>query len=222
MAEITALKVEIRDRVGTGGARETRRASKVPGIVYGNNEDPVAIAIELRDVNKELSRPGFMSHLYELQLGGKKIRALPRDVQYDVVRGDPLHIDFLRVSSKSQIVVGVPVSFVNEEDSPGLKRGGVLNVLIHELELRCPADSIPEVLEIDVSGLEIGDTIHLKDINLAKGIEAAHPERDNTIATMVAPSSVKSEATTEADEAEAEAEAAAESEKAEGGDKSSS
>ncbi len=163
-----------------------------------------------------------MSTLYELQLGGNKIRALPRDVQYDVVSGDPFHIDFLRVSSKSQIVVGVPVSFVNEEDSPGLKRGGVLNVLIHELELRCPADSIPEVLEIDVSGLEIGDTIHLKDINLAKGIEAAHPERDNTIATMVAPSSVKSEATTEADEAEAEAEAAAESEKAEGGDKSSS
>ncbi|MEN8236181.1 MAG: 50S ribosomal protein L25/general stress protein Ctc [Pseudomonadota bacterium] len=218
MAEITALKVELRDRVGTGGARATRRAGQIPGIVYGNNEDPVAIAIELRDANKELNRPGFMSHLYELQLDGKKVRALPRDVQYDVVKGQPLHIDFLRVSRKSQIVVGVPVTFINEDASPGLKRGGVLNVLIHELELKCPADSIPEVLEIDVTGLEIGDTIHLVDVTLAKGIEAAHPDRDNTIATMVAPSSVKSEATAEGEAGEAEE---AESETEGGGESSS-
>lgn len=220
MAEMTALKAEIRTQVGTGAARAARRAEQVPGILYGNNEDPIAIAISLRDANKELGQPGFMSHIYELQLDGKKIKALPRDVQYDVVKDTPLHIDFLRVSSKSQIVVGVPVSFINEEASPGLKRGGVLNVLIHELELKCPADSIPEVLEIDVAGLEIGDTIHLGDITLAKGIEAAHPERDDTIATMVAPSSVKSEATTEAEEGEAEAEG--EAEKAEGGEESSS
>ena len=212
MAEVAAIKAEVRNRVGKGGAREVRRQGQVPGIVYGNNEAPLAVAISMRDLNKERKHTGFMSRMLDLDIDGKKNRVLPREIQFDVVKDTPLHIDFIRISKTSKLIVAVPIVFANEEESAGLKRGGVLNVLVHELEIKCAADSIPETISIDVAGLDIHDTIHLSDIKLGKGVEAAHPERDNTIATLIAPSSVRSEAAKEEGGAAEEEQAAAGSE----------
>lgn len=213
MTNITTIAAERRLGLGKGAARAARRANRVPGIIYGNQQDPVAINVDAKSLTQELKKSGFLAKLFDVKIDGKAERALPRALQRDPVKGTPIHIDFMRVSKDSLINVAVPLRIINEEQSPGLKRGGVLNLVMHKLELSCPADHIPETIEIDLDGLEIHDTVHLDDLKLPTGAKPAHPERDQTIATVVAPSSVKAEAEAAAAEAEAgEAEAETEEE----------
>ncbi|XSG81304.1 MAG: 50S ribosomal protein L25/general stress protein Ctc [Methyloligella sp. ZOD6] len=220
MAEAHELKAWARERIGTGGARAVRRDGRVPAIIYGDKGEPLPVAVEYTEVLKQLNTGHFQSTVYMLDLDGKKTRVIPRDVQRDPVKDLPLHVDFLRVGAHATINIDVPVHFLNEDASPGLKRGGVLNVVRHEVEVHCPVDAIPEAFEIDLTGLEIGDSIHASAIAMPKGVEPVIGDRDFTIATITASSAEKSEEAEEAEAAAAEAAAeegeAAEAEAAEG------
>jgi large subunit ribosomal protein L25 len=207
MAEIQEISAEARAGTGTGAAREVRRQSRVPGVVYGGGEEPVAISVGRRDLDKALLRGGFLNTVYQLKLDGRAIRVLPRDVQHHVVSDVPLHVDFLRLSKDARVTVMVPVHFINQDKSRGLTLGGVLDVVRHEVELSCPADSIPEFLEIDLEGREIGDSIHISAVKLPEGSRPTITDRDFTVAT-VAPPTVHAEETPAA-EAAATPEAAA-------------
>lgn len=216
MAEAHELKAWARERIGTGGARAVRRDGRVPAIVYGDKGEPLPVAVEYTEVLKQLNTGHFQSTVYMLDLDGKKTRVLPRDVQRDPVKDFPLHVDFLRVSAHATINIDVPVHFLNEEESPGLKRGGVLNIVRHEVEVLCPVDSIPEAFDVDLTGLDIGDTIHVSAITMPKGVTPTIDDRDFTVATIVASSAEKAEEAEEAEAAEAEAaEAEAEGEEGE-------
>lgn len=209
MSEVVSISVEPRDRAGKGAARATRRAGKVPGVIYGAKQEPNLIALDPRVLIAEMNKPGFMTRLFEVSIDGgkgkKPQRVLCRDVQLDPVTDLPLHVDFLRVSKEMVITVDVPVHFENDEQSPGLKRGGVLNVVRHTVELDCPAESIPESISVDLTGLEIGDSVHISHVTLPKGVQPTI-ERDFTIATIAAPSGVKAAAAEEAEAEEAEEE----------------
>ncbi len=211
MSEQLTLTAEARDRAGKGASRELRRQGRVPAVVYGQKQEPLSIHIDEKSLTKILSTGHFMNSVIMVDVGGKPNRTLPKAVDFHPVTSRPIHVDFLRISEHTKVTVAVPVRFDNEEDSPGLKRGGVLNVVQHELELNCDAASIPEEIHIDLTGLEIGDSIHISNVNLPEGVTAAIDDRDFTVATIVAPSVMKDE-----DEAPAEADDAAEGE--EGGD----
>jgi large subunit ribosomal protein L25 len=159
----------------------------VPGIIYGNKKDPQMIALDPKTLMTECLQPGFFSRLYSIAVDGEEQEVLAKDVQLHPVTDHPLHVDFMRVSKDARVNVFVPVTFINEDKAPGIKRGGVLNVVHHNVELICPAQSIPEKLTIDLTGRDINQTIHLDALTLPEGVIAAHPERDNTIATIVAP-----------------------------------
>lgn len=210
MAEIHEISAEARAGTGTGAARETRRQARVPGIVYGGGEQPEAISVNRRELDKALARGGFLNTVYQLQLAGKSIRVLPRDVQHHVVSDAPLHVDFLRLAKDARVTVMVPVHFINQDKSRGLSLGGVLNVVRHEIELSCPADGIPEFLEVDLEGREIGDSIHISAVKLPEGTRPTITERDFTVATVAPPTVQVEEApTVEAAAATPEAGAAA-------------
>lgn len=211
MADVISLAAEIRERAGKGAARATRRAGRVPAVIYGAKKDPVMISLDPLDLRKQIRGGGFFSRVFEINAGGTKEKVLPRDIQLDPVTDVPLHVDFMRFSADTRITVGVEVVFENEADSPGLKRGGVLNVVRHEVELVCAPGAIPERLVGDLAGKEIGDSLHISDITLPGDVELAIKDRDFTVATIVAPSAVKSEAE-EAEEAEGAEEAEAEEE----------
>jgi len=205
MSDQLTLSAEQREKAGKGASRALRREGRVPAVIYGNKEDPTPIHIAERDLNKLLSSGHFMNSLVMVEIGGKSFRTLPKDVAFHPVNDRPLHVDFLRLSKDATVDVSVPVLFVNEEDSPGLKRGGVLNVVRHELELVCDAARIPDQIEIDVTGLDVGDSIHISSVSLPDGSESAITDRDYTIATVVAPSALKrSDGEAEDDEAEGE------------------
>ena len=210
MSDTLILPAETRERAGKGASRALRREGRVPAVVYGGNEEPLSIHIEEKLLIKQLSSGHFLNSIVEIEVGGKKLRTLPKDVAFHPVNDRPLHADFLRLSKDSTVHVNVPVLFINEEDSPGLKRGGVLNMVRHELELICDGNKIPEDIRIDATGLDIGDSIHISNITLPPGSVSANTDRDFTIATIVAPSGLRSEtgdnAKTEG-EGEAEAEA---------------
>ena len=206
MPDIIALSAQKRTQMGAGGARALRREGRVPATVYGAKADPVSISVDARTLGIELGKPGFFATLFDIDVDGGKERVLCRDLQLDPIKDSPIHIDFLRVSATSRIDVAVPVHFVNEEESPGLKRGGVLNVVRHEIELSCRADSIPSQIIVDLSGRDIGDSIHISSISLPEGVSATIADRDFTIATVAAPTVVVEPE----DAAAAEAEAAAE------------
>ena len=210
MSDTLILPAETRERAGKGASRALRREGRVPAVVYGGNEEPLSIHIEEKLLIKQLSSGHFLNSIVEIEVGGKKLRTLPKDVAFHPVNDRPLHADFLRLSKDSTVHVNVPVLFINEEDSPGLKRGGVLNMVRHELELICDGNRIPEDIRIDATGLDIGDSIHISNITLPPGSVSAITDRDFTIATIVAPSGLRSEtgdnAKTEG-EGEAEAEA---------------
>ncbi len=197
MSDTIALPAEPRERVGKGAARAVRRAGRVPAVIYGDRKDPLTISLDPRDVDRELHRPGFFATLYDVEVGGKKHRVLPRDVQLDPVSDRTVHVDFLRVAQDTEVTVNVPVNFVNEEESPGLKRGGVLNIVRHEIEFSCRADAIPQQIELDLTGLEIGDSVHISMVQLPDGVTPTITDRDFTIATVAAPSAVKAEAAEE-------------------------
>lgn len=206
MSDTLTLPAETRERAGKGASRELRRSGRVPAVVYGGKEEPLTVHIEEKELRRQLGTGHFFNSVVDIEVGGKKVRTLPKDVAFHPVSDRPLHVDFLRVSKNAKIHVNVPVHFANEEASPGLKRGGVLNIVRHELDLVCEADKIPEEIMIDVTGLEVGDSIHISHVTLPAGAESGITDRDFTIATIVAPSSLKSEEgdTAKTDEAEAE------------------
>ncbi|RMF11252.1 MAG: 50S ribosomal protein L25/general stress protein Ctc [Alphaproteobacteria bacterium] len=217
MSETLSLNAEARERVGKGSARAARRAGRVPAVIYGDKKPPVAITIARNELMRVINRGHFMNSTIDITVGKKTERVLPRDIQLHPVTDWPLHVDFLRLAKDARINIMVPVSFVNESASPGLKRGGVLNVVRHEIEFMCPASAIPDSIEVDLTGLDINDSIHISAVTLPEGVTPVIDDRDFTIATVVAPSALKSdeEAAGEADaEAAAEAEEAPEAEEA--------
>jgi large subunit ribosomal protein L25 len=204
MSEIANLTAEKRERAGKGAARADRRAGRVPGVIYGAKKEPVMVTFEPGDLDRAIYRPGFFATLFDIKIGTGKERVLPRDIQFHPITDRPIHVDFLRVSGATELNVNVPVHFIDEEDSPGLKRGGVLNVVRHEIELYCRADNIPQHLECSLAGLDINDSIHMSAIELPDGVRPTITDRDFTVATVAAPSAVKAEAAEEQAEAEAE------------------
>jgi large subunit ribosomal protein L25 len=203
MSEQLVLSAETRERAGKGASRVLRRQGRVPAVVYGSNEDPLSIHLEEKALVKALSTGHFMNSVIMIDAGGRQTRTLPKDVQFHPVTDRPLHIDFLRISEHAKVTVAVPIRFTGEEDSRGLRRGGVLNAVRHALELICDASEIPEGIEVDLAGMDIGDSLHISAVTLPKGTESAITDRDFTIATIVAPSGLKMEAE-DAQAAEAE------------------
>ncbi len=193
MSETLTLPAETR-RAGKGASRALRREGRVPAVVYGGKDEVLAIHVEEKELRRQLGTGHFFNSVVDVEIGGEKVRTLPKDVAFHPVSDRPLHVDFLRVAADAKVHVNVPVHFANEEASPGLKRGGVLNIVRHELDLICDADAIPEEISIDVTGLEVGDSIHISHVNLPAGAVSAITDRDFTIATIVAPSALKSEA----------------------------
>ncbi|MGH6736231.1 MAG: 50S ribosomal protein L25/general stress protein Ctc [Methyloceanibacter sp.] len=185
MAEAIELKAWARQRTGKGGARSVRRDGRVPGIVYGDKRAPQNIALESREISKQLLTGHFQSTIYMLDMDGTKTRVIPRGVQLDPIRDFPIHVDFLRLSKDALVTVDVPVHFLNDAASPGLKRGGVLNIVRHEIPVRCPADKIPTHFDVDLTGLEIGDSVHISAIALPEGVKPTITDRDFTVATIV-------------------------------------
>jgi len=192
MSETLTLPAVTRDRAGKGASRALRREGRVPAVVYGNNEEPQSIHVEAKELIRQLGTGHFFNSIVEIEVGGTKVRTLPKDVAFHPVTDRPLHADFLRISKDHKVHVEVPVVFENEEASPGLKRGGVLNIVRHELELVCDPERIPDEIHIDVTGLEVGDSIHISHVKLPEGSASAITDRDFTIATIVAPSGLRS------------------------------
>lgn len=187
MAEFEIISASKRGTSGTGGARAARRAGKLPANLYGGGGTPLSISVDPIAVTKTYQRGNFFSTVITLDLEGETTQALPREVQTHPVKDSVLHIDFLRVDQNTRINVDVPVHFTNEEESPGLKRGGVVNVVRHEVELSCPAMSIPAFIEADLEGLDIGDSIKISAIKLPDGVTPTISDRDFTVATVAAP-----------------------------------
>lgn len=192
MSDQLTISAEPRERAGKGASRALRREGRVPAVIYGDKKEAIAIHVEARALNKLLGTGHFMNSLVQVELDGVKTRTLPKDVAFDPVSDRPLHVDFFRLAKGAKVQVDIPVVFINQEESPGLKRGGVMNVVRHELDLMCDADHIPDQIEIDVTGLEIGDSIHISSITLPKGAESTITDRDFTIAGVTAPSALKS------------------------------
>src|SRR5215218_8255078 len=191
MSEQLTLPAEARERAGKGASRALRRDGRVPAVVYGDKQEALSIHVEEKLLTKMLHTGHFMNSVIMIDLAGKANRTLPKDVQFHPVSSRPIHVDFLRIGEHAQVHVNVPVRFDNEEASPGLKRGGVLNVVQHELELVCDAAHIPSEIHIPLDGLEIGDSIHISQVSLPEGTRAAIDDRDFTVATVVAPSAMK-------------------------------
>jgi large subunit ribosomal protein L25 len=206
MVDATKIAAQPRQRAGKGAARAVRRAGRVPGVIYGEKAPPTLIDLDPKVIEAEVHKPGFFTRLFDVQIDSKNERALPRDVQFHPVTDRAEHVDFMRVSEKTRIRLGVPVKFINQDKSPGLKRGGVLNVVRHTIEVYCRVDNIPQVFTIDLDGLDIGDSVHISKVKLPEGVKPTITTRDFTIAAVAAPSVMK---TAEEEAAEAAAAAAA-------------
>jgi len=203
VSDTYVLKAEARERVGKGSARELRRNGKIPAVIYGDKQPPVSIALPYKEVTMKIHSGGFLTTIAMIDVDGKKIRVLPKDYQLDPVRDFTMHGDFLRISKGTSVTVEVPVHFVNEDASPGIKRGGVLNIVRHAVEVNCPADSIPESFIADLTGLDLGEGLHISNITLPDNVEPTITDRDFTIATIAAPAGLKSEEHDAEDDAEA-------------------
>jgi large subunit ribosomal protein L25 len=203
MATMVELKATNREATGKAANRAIRKDGRVPAIVYGDGQEPQSVTVEYKEVFKQVQSGHFLSTVYMLDLEGKKVRVIPKDVQLHPVRDFPVHVDFLRISRTSRVDVEVAVHFINEADSPGLKRGGVLNIVRHEIELSCPAEAIPEAIEVDLTGLEIGDAIHISAVKLPENVTPTIADRDFTIATVVGSSAMKPEEEAAGEPAEA-------------------
>ena len=188
MADIISLAAEPRERAGKGAARATRRAGRIPAVIYGNKETPSMVSVHPIDLMHQIRGGGFFSKVYEIEADGKKHRVLPRDIQLHPVTDQPMHVDFMRFSKTTRLVVEVPVVFVGEEECPGLRQGGVLNIVRHAIEMRASPDSIPESVEIDLSGYNVGDSVHISRATLPGDVELTIMDRDFTVATIAAPS----------------------------------
>jgi len=206
MVDATKIAAQPRERAGKGAARAARRAGRVPGVIYGEKAPPTLIDLDPKTVDIEIHKPGFFTRVFDVDVAGKVQRALARDVQLHPVTDRAEHVDFMRVGEKTRIRVGIPVKFINQEKSPGLKRGGVLNIVRHTIEVYCSVSNIPQSFSIDLDGLDIGDSVHISKVKLPEGVKPTITTRDFTIAAVAAPSVMK---TAEEEAAEAAAAAAA-------------
>ena len=213
MADITVLTANTREKVGKGSAREARRQGNIPAVIYGDKKSPIPIVVEQKILVRHLNTGGFFNTLFDIDVNGELNRVLPRDVQLHPVTDVPEHVDFLRVSAATKVSVEVPVEFIGDDVSPGIKSGGVLNVVRYTVEVSCTPDLIPNTLLLDLSSAEIGDSLHISAVNLPEGVTPTISDRDFTIATIVAPTVVRDEATSddESDSEDTETEATAES-----------
>ncbi len=224
MSDALTLPAEARERAGKGASRALRRDGRIPAVIYGGKEEPTPIHVEEKELVRQLGSGHFMNSIVMIDVAGDSVRTLPKDVAFHPVSDRPTHVDFLRLSKDAKIQVSIPVVFVDEEESPGLKKGGVLNVVRHELELVCEADKIPSEIEVSVEGREVGDSVHISEVKLPEGSESAITDRDYTIATLVAPSALKKSESEDEEGAEVaadevEATAQGDGDAAEGGDK---
>ncbi len=190
MADIV-LNVELRERTGTGGARDSRRAGKVPGVLYGGTLAPVAVTVRSNEFRKALHSGKLLGHRVTLKYGDETQPVIAKDIQFHPVTDEPIHFDLYRVDAKQLIKIAVPVHFKNHEESPGLKRGGTLNVAVHEVELMVPADSIPEELMVDLAGLDIGAAIRAADLTLPAGASLSTHDKDATVASIATSSAMQ-------------------------------
>ena len=205
MAETTKVVAKMRDRAGKGGARSSRRDGLIPAVIYGDKQPPVMIAVDPDSIKRELHREGYFNHRLKIDVEGTGYDVLPRDVQTDPVTDKPLHLDFLRIGPGSVITVQVPVHFKNEANAPGIKRGGVLNIVLHEITVRTKADAIPEYFDVDLTGLEIGHSIHLSTLKVPEGVRVVSRDKNATVASIAAPTVVREAAAAAAAEAAAAA-----------------
>ncbi len=202
MSDTYVLKAEARDRAGKGSSRALRRSGKIPAVIYGDKKAPLSIALPYKEVHLRIQSGGFMTTIATIEVGGEKIQVLPKDYQLDPVRDFTMHVDFLRVGKNTIVTVEIPVHFVNEEECPGIRRGGVLNIVRHTVEVHCPANDIPEAIIADLTGLDLNDGIHISGVTLPEGVVPTITDRDFTIATIAAPAGLKSEGAEEEGEEE--------------------
>ena len=221
----TNLSAETRKSVGKGNSRALRREGRIPAVVYGNKLEPLSISLSERDLNTELRKEGFFNKLCDLEVGKDKVLVLPQAIALHPVTDRAEHLDFLRVSDKTKVTIEIPVKFENEEECPGIKKGGILNIVRYSVEVSCPASNIPELFVVDLTGLELGDSIRFSNIkDVAEGVIPTITDRDFIIASVVAPAALVSEGedTVEEDEEGEATEAATDSKDAkpdENGDK---
>jgi large subunit ribosomal protein L25 len=208
MATVSEIKATARPQAGKGAARAVRREGRVPGVIYGDNKPPLAIAIDQKELRTRISAGHFLTTICEVEVEGAKHRVIPRDYQLDPVRDFPIHVDFLRLGAGSLVRVNIPIHVINSEQSPGLKRGGTINMVRHTIEVRCPPESIPASIDVDISGLEINYSKHLDDVALPPGVKVVG-RQDITLVTIVPPSGYAEELKAAADAAAAAAAAAA-------------
>ncbi|MBO6551597.1 MAG: 50S ribosomal protein L25/general stress protein Ctc [Roseitalea sp.] len=187
MSDSYVLTAEARDRVGKGSARAIRRQGKIPAVIYGDSKPPMTVTLPRKDVFMHMQAGGFMTTVGEIDVDGTRHKVLAKDYQLDPVKDVVLHVDFLRISAKTTVTVNIPVHFENEDICPGIKQGGVLNIVRHDVEVNCPADSIPEAFTLDLATAEVGDALKISSITLPKGVEPTITDRDFTIATIAAP-----------------------------------
>jgi len=209
MAAVESISAEARDRAGKGPARESRRNGRVPAVIYGDKKEPTLISLDPKEIDRLIHKKTFYATLLDVDLKGTKHRVLPRDVQFDPVTDRTLHVDFQRIGKDTKVHVNVPVVVRNEAASPGLKRGGVLNLVRHEIEFICSPDAIPQAIEVDVTGLEIGGSIHINSVKLPENAKLVVKERDFTVVSIGAPTGLKAEQQEAAEKAAAAAAAAA-------------
>ena len=218
MADIQSIAAQKRDRAGKGNARSLRGEGRVPAVIYGEKKGPESISIAINDITRLYNTGRILSTLLDVDIDGKKHRVIARDVQLHPVRETILHADFLRLGKGAKIAVEVPVKFLNEETCPGLKSGGVLNVVRYTVELNCPADNIPEYIDLDLIEASMGDSLHISEVTLPNGCEPVISDRDFTIATIAAPAAIRSDAAEDEEGAEdAEGEDGEETEETEEG-----
>lgn len=210
MSDTSHMTAELRDRAGKGAARATRRDGRVPAVIYGDKQDPALVSVHPVDLMQRLRTETFFSKIMELKVGNDSHKVLPRDVQFHPVSDKPLHVDFMRVGKDTVLTIMVPVHYENEGASPGIKRGGVLNVIRHEVEVKCTQETIPEALAIDLTGLDIGDSIRISDAKLPEGVRPTILDRDFMLASVAAPTVVKEAAAEEQADGEEGEEAAEE------------
>jgi large subunit ribosomal protein L25 len=201
MATVNEMKAMARPQVGKGAARAVRRAGRVPAVIYGDNKEPLSISLDQAEVTRRLFAGRFLTSIYEIEVDGTKHRVIPRDYQLDPIKDHPVHVDFMRLGAGASIRVRIPVHIINADQSPGVKRGGTVNIVAHTIEVQCPADSIPEAFTVDIAGLEISHSKHMSDLDLPAEVRPISGE-DQTLVTIVPPSGY-------VDEVKAAAEAAA-------------
>lgn len=205
MRQVQELKAEARKGTGKGPSYQTRQKGFIPAVLYGGKESPENVAVERQTLERHVGTGSFLTTLFHLDIDGKKQRVIPRAIQVDPVTDRPVHVDFMRLAEGAKVKLEIPVRFKNHADSPGLKKGGVLNIIRHEVLMLCPAENIPDAIEADLAGLDIHGTVHISSIALPEGVKPLIQEKDFTIASIVAPTSVLEEARAAAEAAAAAA-----------------